>query len=135
MKTLKYSRQREAIRAFLASRKDHPTAEVIYENVKQEFPNISLGTVYRNLTLLESTGDIQKLTFSGDCDHFDFNTDEHYHFVCTECKSVIDLEMDSLNFINCLAEKNFGGTIEGNKVFFYGKCEKCHKKALTNKQS
>ena len=46
---LKYSRQREAIKEFLMTRKDHPTADVVYMNVRQEFPNISLGTVYRNL--------------------------------------------------------------------------------------
>ena len=50
---IKYSRQRESIVNFLASRTDHPTAETIYQNIKKEFPNISLGTVYRNLSLLE----------------------------------------------------------------------------------
>ena len=49
---IKYSRQRESIVNFLASRTDHPTAETIYQNIKKEFPNISLGTVYRNLSLL-----------------------------------------------------------------------------------
>ena len=47
---LKYSRQREAIKTFLAGRYDHPTAETVYLGIKEEFPNISLGTVYRNLT-------------------------------------------------------------------------------------
>ena len=53
---LKYSRQREAIKEFLMTRTDHPTADVVYMNVRQEFPNISLGTVYRNLTLLSDMG-------------------------------------------------------------------------------
>ena len=55
---IKYSRQRESIVNFLASRTDHPTAETIYQNIKKEFPNISLGTVYRNLSLLEEIGEI-----------------------------------------------------------------------------
>ena len=51
MATLKYSRQREAIKDFLMTRKDHPTADVVYENIKKIYPNISLGTVYRHLFL------------------------------------------------------------------------------------
>ena len=58
---LKYSRQREAIKSFLMTRYDHPTAETVYLNIKEEFPNISLGTVYRNLSLLSDIGEIQKL--------------------------------------------------------------------------
>ena len=53
---LKYSRQREAIKTFLAGRYDHPTAETVYLGIKEEFPNISLGTVYRNLDLTVLTG-------------------------------------------------------------------------------
>ena len=62
MATLKYSRQRESIKEFLMTRKDHPTADVVYENVKKIYPNISLGTVYRNLSLLSDLGEIQKLS-------------------------------------------------------------------------
>ena len=58
----KHSRQRECIKEFLATRYDHPTAEIIYLNVKEKFPNLSLGTVYRNLSLLTELGEIQKLS-------------------------------------------------------------------------
>ena len=58
---IKYSRQREAIKEFMMTRKDHPTADVVYMNVRQEFPNISLGTVYRNLTLLSEMGELLRL--------------------------------------------------------------------------
>ena len=61
MAELRYSRQREAIKEFLMTRKDHPTADVIYQNVRLEYPNISLGTVYRNLTLLSDLGEILRL--------------------------------------------------------------------------
>ena len=64
MATLKYSRQRESIKEFLMTRKDHPTADVVYENMKKIYPNISLGTVYRNLSLLSEIGEIQKLSTS-----------------------------------------------------------------------
>ena len=59
---LKHSKQRDAIKNFLADRYDHPTAETVYLNIKKEFPNISLGTVYRNLSLLAEIGEIQKLS-------------------------------------------------------------------------
>lgn len=59
---LKHSKQRETIKEFLSTRKDHPTADVVYTNVRKSFPNISLGTVYRNLSLLESLGEVQKLS-------------------------------------------------------------------------
>ena len=55
---LKHSKQRETIKEFLSTRKDHPTADVVYTNVRKSFPNISLGTVYRNLTLLADIGEI-----------------------------------------------------------------------------
>ena len=59
---IKRSRQREAIRQCLTGRYDHPTAETVYMSIKDEFPNISLGTVYRNLSLLSDLGEIQKIT-------------------------------------------------------------------------
>ena len=62
MATLKYSRQRESIKNFLAGRKDHPTAETVYSNLRQEQPHISLGTVYRNLALLTELGEIRKIS-------------------------------------------------------------------------
>lgn len=62
---IKRSRQREAIRQCLTGRYDHPTAETVYMSIKDEFPNISLGTVYRNLSLLSDLGEVQKITVSG----------------------------------------------------------------------
>ena len=103
--TLKYSRQREAIKDFLMTRIDHPTADVVYSNVRTEFPNISLGTVYRNLTLLADLGEIARLRVGDGVDHFDADTSPHYHFVCSECGSVIDLDMENIDNINQTAAK------------------------------
>ncbi len=127
MKTLKYSRQREIILNFLMTRKDHPTAEVIYNNIKEECPKISLGTVYRNLTVLADIGLIQRIPCGDSSEHFDGNADIHPHFVCNECYKVIDLEMDNLDFLNTLANKNFDGYIESHQLVFYGKCSECAK--------
>ena len=122
---LKYSRQREAIKSFLMTRKDHPTADVVYENVRKEFPNISLGTVYRNLTLLSDMGELLRLRVGDGMDHFDATTEPHYHFICNKCGRVIDLEMESIDSIDDIAGAGFGGRIEGHVAYFYGSCEAC----------
>jgi Fur family peroxide stress response transcriptional regulator len=122
---LKYSRQRESIKNFLMTRTDHPTAETIYENIRLEYPRISLGTVYRNLSLLSELGEIQTIATGVGPDRFDGNAMPHYHFICKHCGAVLDLKVQGLEHINLLAQHEFSGDIEGHTVFFYGTCEKC----------
>lgn len=125
--SLKRSRQRDMIKAFLMGRKDHPTADVVYMNVRKDNPNISLGTVYRNLTLLSELGEIRRLRLGDGVDHYDADTSPHYHFVCEECGNVIDLEMDSLEKITEIAGAGFDGKIAGHVTYFYGICGNCVK--------
>lgn len=127
---IKYSRQRESIKQFLCTRYDHPTAETVYLNVKKEFPNISLGTVYRNLSLLAELGEIQKISTGTGPDRFDGNPAPHYHFFCNQCGSVIDLEMEEINHINIIAGSQFDGKIDGHITYFYGTCKDCMEKNL-----
>lgn len=127
---LKYSRQREEIKNFLLTRKDHPTADVVYLNVRKQYPNISLGTVYRNLTLLADIGEIARIRVGDGIDHFDADTSLHYHFICNECGSVIDLEMEDIHSILEIAGKHFGGQIDGHVTYFYGTCEDCCKNKI-----
>lgn len=126
---LKYSRQREAIKNFLMTRHDHPTADVVYSNVRTEFPNISLGTVYRNLTLLADLGEISRLRVGDGVDHFDADTHPHYHFVCNECGNVTDLETDGIDNVLEAASRNFEGLVQGHVTYFYGLCPHCMHKA------
>ena len=128
---LKYRRQGQVIKDFLMSRKDHPTADVVYMNVRQEYPNISLGTVYRNLTLLADMGEIQRLRVGDGVDHFDADISVHYHFICSECGSVIDLQMDNIDSIIDIAGMNFDGEIHGHVTYFYGICGNCRHKSLS----
>ena len=65
MAVLRYSKQRESIKNYLYGREDHPTADMIYTSIREEYPNISLGTIYRNLSLLVEIGEIQKITTDG----------------------------------------------------------------------
>lgn len=125
--TIKKSRQRDAIVAFLKTRKDHPTADVIYANLRETIPNISLGTVYRNLALLSERGEILRLSCDNKIDHFDGFTHPHYHFVCLDCQSVCDIEAkeDFAKEINEKASKCFDGIITSNTILFKGYCKNC----------
>ncbi len=125
MAGIKYSKQREAILTYLQSTKSHPTAETVYMTIREEFPKISLGTVYRNLNLLAECGEILRLDCGDGNDHFDATTTPHHHFICKECGSVLDLDMPSIDAINNTAATNFDGEIEGHCIYFYGKCKKC----------
>lgn len=123
--TLKYSRQRESIKEYLMSTKEHPTADMVYQHVREQYPKVSLGTVYRNLNLLAELGEVNKLTCGDGCDRFDGNIKPHYHVVCTTCNSVYDLNIEPLDHINVIAGANFAGKIEGHTTLFYGTCEHC----------
>ena len=123
--TLKHSNQREAIKSFLMTRRDHPTADIVYSHLREEFPNISLGTVYRNLNLLSEIGEVLRLRVGDGIDHFDATVEPHYHFVCTECGSVIDLNLSSFTQINEIADASFDGKISGHVTYFYGTCQDC----------
>ena len=122
-----FSRQREEIIKVLRSTYTHPTAAWVYSRVKEVIPNISLGTVYRNLSLLSDIGEIQKLSTGIGPDRFDGNPALHYHFICKHCGSVLDLSVDGLDHINVLANQGFDGEIEGHITYFYGKCADCKK--------
>ncbi len=127
----KRSKQRDAIIAFLMTRKDHPTADTIYMNIKKQFPNISLGTVYRNLALLSERGDILKLSYDNGADRYDASIEPHYHFICKECGEVIDIEMESFDQeVIEKANQYFPGKITESVTYFRGTCEKCLRKIL-----
>lgn len=129
---MNYSRQRESVLQYLRSTHSHPTAETIYQNMQLENPKISLGTVYRNLTLLAEIGEIQKISVPDGPDRFDGDPTPHYHFVCKQCGNVLDLKIDSLDHINLLAAYHFKGAIEGHVAHFYGKCPACIKASYHN---
>lgn len=124
MPNLKYSKQRECIKEFLATRKDHPTADVIYLNIREQFPRISLGTVYRNLALLAELGEINKLTTGDGADHFDGNISPHQHFICKKCNRIIDVKVDSSELVRHASEQ-CEGQIDCSISYFYGTCTQC----------
>lgn len=125
MAAIKFSRQRECIKEYLIHTKEHPTADMVYFHIRQKFPNISLGTVYRNLNFLAEQGEIIRLTSGIGSDRFDGNLEPHYHFVCRKCGRFYDLKMNSLEHINTLAAANFDGRVESHTALFHGLCADC----------
>ena len=112
------------------ARHDHPTADALYTSIREEYPNISLGTVYRNLNLLVELGEIQKLTCGDGADHFDADTSPRYHFVCRDCGQVFDLPLKTLDNINQLAQEYADGHVDSHTIYFYGTCKNCLEKNL-----
>lgn len=122
----KNSRQREAIRTALMNCTSHPSAEDVYQMLKGSYPNISLGTVYRNLNLLTEMGEIMKVPGTIGSDRFDGNTSNHVHFFCKNCDAIIDLhEVNEDPLIDNQAQNCFNGKIEGHITSYYGICPEC----------
>lgn len=120
----KYSRQRELLLDELRSRKDHPTADDMYVALRQKIPNISLGTVYRNLSMLSESGQVLRIEGEGP-DRFDGDISEHYHFSCTKCGCVLDVEMPVSSDLDRCAEEVLGFKIDRHSVKFFGICASC----------
>lgn len=125
MKALKYSRQRESIEAFLKTRFDHPTADTIYQHVREEYPNISLGTVYRNLSLLAALGRLQIISCGDGAEHFDADTSSHYHFRCNTCGCVLDVPLEVNHKLNDMAAIQLNCVVTKHSLVFEGYCSDC----------
>lgn len=125
---MNHSRQRDMIMDYLMSVKTHPTADEVYKNVRLKEPDISLGTVYRNLNLLADNNMITRLHMSDGIDHYDADMQEHHHLYCRECKRVYDLQMKLPTPIKKMvkaADDCSNDSIEGCILFFHGVCENC----------
>ena len=123
---MNYSRQRESILNYLMNTNEHPTAERIHQDLKTEIPNLSLATVYRNLSQLCSAGSVIRLSTGDKTDHYDADLSEHQHFICSECDSVTDL---FFTFPKEILDDNIGRNCDANayRLYVYGVCEKCKK--------
>lgn len=121
----KRSRKRQRILEILRGTGRHPTADWIYEKLKEEFPNLSMGTVYRNLHILIEQGLVSKIDFGSTFDRFDANVSQHYHFVCERCGSIIDLDLDIDDSLNDRVSRGTPFEVRRHRVEFYGLCGRC----------
>jgi Fur family transcriptional regulator, ferric uptake regulator len=121
------TKQRKIIYEELQKSKKHPTALEIFDAVREIIPNISLGTVYRNLDVLHELGLIQKI-YSGDSQmHYDAYMINHYHVRCLRCGKVRDIKVEpSIKYEH---DENLCDDFEtmGHNIEFIGICSDCKK--------
>jgi Fe2+ or Zn2+ uptake regulation protein len=110
-------------------RMDHPTAVEVYEQVRQDCPQISLGTVYRNLGAMVDEGEALRLSFAGEPDRFDPKTHEHFHVVCNCCGRIYDADCgvvcESLRELDHAIERTTGVRVHERVFLFGGVCATC----------
>ncbi|HNY21588.1 MAG TPA: transcriptional repressor [Treponemataceae bacterium] len=121
--------QRTAILELLKSTKTHPTAAWLHERLREAYPGISLGTVYRNLALLVDEGRAISLPTAGGIDRFDADTGEHYHVECERCGRVDDVPAPRRTGDAAIrddrAARATGYRVTGHRLFYFGICPAC----------
>ena len=121
-------RKREAILACLRSTRSHPRAEWVYQELRPEYPDLSLGTVYRNLALFKEQGLISSLGTVDGVERFDGDPRPHAHFLCQVCGAIRDLPQPELpEEVTQAAEALSGGRVLGFRLCFTGVCPACQR--------
>ena len=129
MEAAKQFRKRNAILACLQGTTSHPSAEMVYEMLQKEHPDISLATVYRNLARFKSQGLVPSVATVRGVERFDAMTHPHVHFICSSCDAVIDLpQMEIPESLSAEAEEASGCRVRDCRLTFTGLCEKCASK-------
>ena len=119
------SKQKEAILRVLKGMTSHPTADWIYEQVRKEIPNISLGTVYRNLRLLQQEGKISELDLASTLSRFDGNVQNHCHFRCERCGRIFDVDEPVDKESDERLARKTGFKVSYHRLEFRGLCKDC----------
>jgi Fur family peroxide stress response transcriptional regulator len=119
------TRQREAILNILRSTNSHPTADWIYDEVRKLIPNISKGTVYRNLKILREMGEIAELDLSGTVSRYEGRRENHYHFRCIRCGRVFDLDEPVDRELDTRVARETGFKVSYHQLEFRGLCKEC----------
>ena len=122
----KRSKKRDAILACIRETDTHPSAEWIYTMLKPQIPDLSLGTVYRNLSMFREEGLVVSVGVVGGLERFDGNTVPHVHFVCEGCGAVLDVgSIEVPTELTSLAETSTGGRVHACSLRFMGLCKSC----------
>lgn len=125
-RTTRHSKKREAILSAIRSTKTHPSAEWVYQTLKPTHPDLSLGTVYRNLIFFQDHGDIQSVGVVKGQERFDGVTTPHSHFICNRCGAIIDLNSVKLDDdLTRSVSEQYGLAVERHELTFYGVCQTC----------
>ncbi len=124
-KGLNVTYQRMIIYKYLMQSKEHPTAEDIYRRVKEEYPSISLATVYKTLETLAEHEVITKVTALHDLARYDADTSPHHHLVCTHCRRVMDIYDEELNQLPINLDNIKDFKVQRYRIEFEGICAAC----------
>ncbi len=119
------TRQREAVLEILRNTRSHPTADIIYEEVKKAIPDISKGTVYRNLQVLTEEGDVAVLNMDGSQNRYEAVREAHYHFRCEKCGRVLDLDVPVDRDLDARISRKTGLKVTRHRTEFLGLCRDC----------
>ena len=124
-KITRMTEQRRVILEELKKVTSHPTADEVYEMVRNRLPKVSLGTIYRNLDILSESGMIQRLEVGGSQMRFDANIEDHYHIRCTRCGTIADIPKRSIPGIEDIFSGALGYEITGHRIELVGICPDC----------
>ncbi|MGB9903119.1 MAG: Fur family transcriptional regulator [Desulfotomaculales bacterium] len=119
------TRQKRLVLEILRNTDTHPTADWVYEQARKVIPDISLGTIYRNLGYLKSTGEIMELNYGSTFSRYDGNPQNHYHFVCQKCGRVFDLDLPLLAGLEEEVSRRTKMAVTSHRLEFYGCCDVC----------
>lgn len=124
-KKLRHSRQRERIYEYLVQSCDHPSAEMVYQDLRPEIPGLSLGTVYRNLKLLEDLGKVRRVTSHQGVERYDAICEDHAHFLCERCGRIHDLTCANSQILRSIIELDEGYSLTRLDLTITGICPNC----------
>lgn len=122
----KYSRKREAILEAIYASHDHPSAESVYNELKPVYPDLSLGTVYRNIALFKDSGEVASLGVVNGHERFDGKTGPHPHFICQKCGRIDDIETKfDVSAMDMDVETELSCVVTQLDLVFRGLCGRC----------
>ncbi|MHA2251625.1 MAG: Fur family transcriptional regulator [Candidatus Kariarchaeaceae archaeon] len=125
-KGLKVTPQRLAIFRYLANNESHPSADIIFADIKKELPTVSQGTVYKTLSMLTDIGVVSELKLGNGHSRYDSNTTVHINIICPNCNKITDYQpKEIISFWENITE-DIGGEITGQRFDIYKKCNKCN---------
>lgn len=125
-----FSAKREAVYRAISTLGSHPSAEQIYEYLKADIPDLSLGTVYRNLSVFKQNGKIRSVGVFNGQERFDSDMSAHSHFVCERCYAIYDIPFTAEMLEKSIREqieREYGAEVKSHSIVFYGICRSCKK--------
>ncbi len=119
------TKQKKVILDILRGTKCHPCADWVYEQARKVIPEISLGTVYRNLNILRDMGEILELNYGSTYSRYDGKAENHYHFCCEKCHQLFDVTIPIYLGLDKMVQETTGFEVKYHRMEFYGLCKQC----------